>query len=217
MAGMTTPHTTANPAALAAAMGYDPPSASWPGSDRQAVPTALFGKDHWSTFAAVEHWAVDRQGLLDHDRMRCSATLHPTMLAAKPIAALGRIMPSSIGAEHPTIIKDGQPPDEHGRYGDARVAAHDDYSCLDDLLHAGLLTVAMPPCREDGLFTDIGGRPIQVHGETISAAFLTGMAEWELAAYARWNLTGYGRKVHAALRTFKADGGRFQDFVPPPA
>ena len=204
--------TTNPPAAIAAALGHEPPAAQWPTSGHDPVPIERFGKDHWATFAYVDTAATDHHGVLDHDRMRCSSRVHPMLLPAKTrIRLLGNMADA---ADHPSIVK-GEP-DGNGHYGRAEIAEHDDYSCLDDLVAAGLLSVTMPTTNDDGLYIDRLGQVIRFDGEPFCAGFLTGMGEQQLAAHAVWSLTEYGRQVIGALRGAKADGVRFQDFTAPP-
>jgi len=85
----------------------------------------LFGSDHWSTFAYVETRTVDHDGEIDHDRMRCDPSRHPTEYAAKRFVSLN----AADGSSYPTLLKHGK------RLGD-----HDDYDCLADLQAVGLVT-----------------------------------------------------------------------------
>ena len=140
-------------------LGHVATEPSWPADTRRTpVPMALFGTDHWSTFAYVETRAVDHKGLLDHDHMRCHAGRHPVMLHAKR-----RVSGASADASrYPTRIKASATPDAHGRYGVTEVPDHDDYDCLDDLIAAGLLESRMPVVGPGGWYVDAA------HGYTLS-------------------------------------------------
>jgi hypothetical protein len=89
-----------------------------------------------------------------------------------------------------------------------------DYDCLDDLIAAGLLSVAMPAVNDDGFFVDAHGRAIRWEGEAVPAGFVSGMTECYLAQYARFSLTEKGQRVASELRAHKGNGGNFHSFVP---
>jgi hypothetical protein len=205
---------TTSISALAASLGHEPEPAEWPYSSADPVPMERFGKDHWSTFAFVECRTVDHRGLLDHDRMRCSVTLHPWMMMAKRSKVFAGASTDASG--YPSIVK-GDGPDAQGRWGRGEIHGHDDYSCLDDLIAAGLLAVTMPGHREDGFYVDPRGKTIRIEGQPVNAGFLTGLVEKQLAAWAVWSLTDYGQQVAGVLRAFKAQGGSFHDFTARPA
>jgi hypothetical protein len=118
---------TTETGALAATLGHVPTEPTWPAdTSRPPVPMALFGADHWSTFACVETRAVDHHGLLDHDLMRCHARRHPVMLHAKR----GVSGASADGSRYPTRIKASATPDTDDRFGVTELPDHDDYDCL---------------------------------------------------------------------------------------
>ena len=86
------------------------------------TPVALFGKDHWSTFAFLEHVAVNKDGIIGMDgreRMRCDPDIHPGLTnSANRFSS----------TKYPTRLKDG-----------SEIKAHDDWSCFEDLEEAGLV------------------------------------------------------------------------------
>ena len=85
-----------------------------------------WGKDHWSTLAYIEDCCVDKKGVLDNRKMRCNARLH------RELANI-----SNIG----TLV-DGK--DSHTRLNDGtEIGNHDDWSCVEDMEHEGLLTYKM--------------------------------------------------------------------------
>lgn len=102
------------------------------------VPLAVFGKDHWSTFAYLETVTVDKHGRIDHDKMRTHAVRHPGEMARKsPVTQL--VFSEDMGRNYPTRIKASVTPDADGRYGALDLNDHDDYDCMADLEAAGLL------------------------------------------------------------------------------
>lgn len=131
------------------------------------IPVERWGKDHWSTFAYLETRAVDQKGVIDNRRMRCNLRLHREFAFNVGFGAID-------GSAYPTRLRDGQ------------AEPHDDWSCLEDMVAAGL-----------------------VHAEfhrSASKAFGGGEA--------RVTLTPEGLQVAAALRAHKANGGSFGDFAP---
>lgn len=205
--------TTTEVAALATQLGHVPTAPTWPAcTDGDPVPMALFGADHWSTFAYVETRTVDHRGQLAHDHMRCHAARHPMMLGAKH--AVSGV--SADASRYPTKVKASATPDDDGFYGDADLPDHDDYDCLDDLVAAGLLEVRMPAVGPGGYYVDVHGKAITATpgDEVFRPDFVTGMAEKVLARHAVWSLTERGRQVAAELRAFKADRGVWRNFTP---
>jgi len=81
------------------------------------VTIALFGKDHWSTFAYIETLCVDGNGTPSRDRMRCHANRHPFLV--------GR---AGDGSAYPTRLKGG-----------ATLTTHDDWDCAADFEVFGLI------------------------------------------------------------------------------
>ncbi len=130
------------------------------------VPVEQFGKDHWSTFAYLETRAVDHSGVVENARMRVHARLHREFV--HPMFAS-----INDGSAYPTRLKDGELP------------SHDDYSCLEDMVAAGLLTAEWR---------------VKYHGRTF------GNSE------CRVRLTARGQGIAAKLRAHKMSGGSFSDF-----
>lgn len=185
-----------NPRDLVAAAGVDLGAPEWPTLNDNPVNVDEFGKDHYSLLMYVEGRTVDHHGVLEHDHLRCSSKRHPLLLNAGSLAY--RLGGMNDAANYPTILRRVD--------GEKRVREnHDDYDCLDDLVRAGWLTVAMPAASDTG-FLDVHGRPIRdIDGQVIDPGFYTGLDEWRLAKYAIWSLTDTGRKVCAAVRAHSAD------------
>jgi len=75
-----------------------------------------WGKDHWSTFAYIETRIVDFSGVPNKEHLRCNLKLHPQYGHRGGCAS-----------KYPTRLREGVAVD------------HDDWSCLDDAVEAGLL------------------------------------------------------------------------------
>lgn len=93
-----------------------------------------WGQDHWSTLAYLETIQVDGKGHIDRSRMRTDRAMHPD-LAWNP----------RLPCKYPTRLK--------GR----ELAGHDDWSCVEDMAAAKLLSLTW-----DGMgsawveFTELG-------------------------------------------------------------
>jgi hypothetical protein len=129
------------------------------------IPIEQFGKDHWSTFAYLETCAADHGGVVSNARMRCHPRLHREF-------AYDRGFGINDGSAYPTRLKDGA------------LENHDDWSCLEDMAAAGLLTAEFRVVRSSAV----------------------GNSE------ARIRLTEKGQEIAARLRAHKAAGGSFSNF-----
>jgi len=97
------------------------------------VPVSRWGKDHWSTMAYLETCAVDRGGKVENARMRCHARLHRHFVYNPPGGHhLGD------GSRYPTRLRD-----------DKVLEKHDDWSCLEDMVAAGLVVAKMRKVNMD--------------------------------------------------------------------
>ena len=134
------------------------------------IPVERWGRDHWSTFAYLETRVVDGNGLIDNRKMRCAARLHREFAHVDPV--LGRLQD---GGKHPTRLKDGE------------IENHDDWSCLEDMVEAGLIEAWWTP---NPLNRPFGG------------------------AKAKIELTEMGFVCAGLLREYKAKGGTFGTFSP---
>ena len=87
---------------------------------RDPVPMKFWGKDHWSTFAYMDTRCVDYIGVPNAEHLRVDGDRHP--------AFANGAWRSTGGKKYPTLLKGGK-----------RLADHDDWDCIDDLIAAGLL------------------------------------------------------------------------------
>lgn len=133
------------------------------------IPMERWGKDHWSTFAYLETVATDRDGHIDRQRMRCNARLHRELANVSPWNSLVD------GGEYPTRLIDGN------------LEKHDDWSCVEDMVAAGLVRAFFRQENYDRAF-----------GNT--------------EAYIE--LTDEGWRIAAELRQHKAQGGVYHGFRP---
>uniref|UniRef100_UPI003F493824 hypothetical protein n=1 Tax=Nonomuraea sp. CA-251285 TaxID=3240002 RepID=UPI003F493824 len=186
------------------------PTLEWIRGQHESVPVDQWGQDHWSTFAYIETRTVDYKGFIGHDQMRCSVALHGSLYDLKN--PYGR---SPDGARYKTRLKHERLPD--GTWSAASLPSHDDYSCLDDCLAAGLLEVNMPT-PAGNTWRDATGRYItrQMVGPGLIPVpgRITPRDRARLMGAAQWRLTPLGQAVAAQLRTWKANGGAFHDFEP---
>lgn len=129
-----------------------------------------WGKDHWSTLAYLETRVVDYKGQIDHRHMRCHPRLHRELATIQPVT--GELQDSSA---FPTRLRDGSVIDRH-----------DDWSCVEDMKEAGLLTWTQR----------------RVNGKMFDCVRIS------------VRLTKRGYEVAAALRLHKASGKNFITFNP---
>ena len=132
------------------------------------IPMNRWGKDHWSTLAYLETLAVDNRGVIDNKRMRCNPRIH---------RELANISISGVmdGGKYPTRLKDGE------------IDKHDDWSCVEDIEHAGLITTSVKVTKRGMLFGNY---------------------------QARIKMTKLGLSISGMLRNHKASGGNFHEFNP---
>ena len=134
------------------------------------IPITRWGQDHWSTLAYLETRVVNGKGYIDNPRMRCNPRLHRHFAAVDPFTSV-----PYDGSKYPTRLKDGE------------IERHDDWSCLEDMVAAGLLTAQWRVCYRGAMF---------------------GNSE------ARVTFTATGQALAAQLRAHKAGGGKWSDFAP---
>lgn len=105
-----------------------------------------WGKDHWSIFAYAVSCIVGKEGVLDNSKMRTNTRIHREMVYISPFGT------TSDGSVYPTILKFG------------KIEKHDDWSCLEDMVAAGLLNIfftkisheAFGCCKAKAELTDKG-------------------------------------------------------------
>lgn len=139
--------------------------------DGRYIPMDQWGKDHWATFAYLETRIVDHGGMVDNARMRCHARLHRPFAEDRGFGIMD-------GSQHATRLKEGKQLD------------HDDWSCLEDMVAAGLIVAEFRVKKQD---------------------LMVGHCE------AHVQLTAEGERLAPQLRRHKAAGGDFGSFTPTPA
>lgn len=133
------------------------------------IPVERWAKDHWTTFAYLETRAVDHGGKIRNANMRCNTRLHRHLVSTE----FGNLIQD--GSMYPTRLKDGE------------LQNHDDWSCLEDMVAAGLIRSWFWVARHGKMFGDCD---------------------------ARVEFTEAGLRVAAELRAHKAKGGTFSTFAP---
>ena len=99
-----------------------------------SVPIEEFGHDHWSTFGYLEVRIVDHGGVVEKHHLRCINARHPL-----------RAHEGGDASEIPTRLR-----------GDAKLADHDDWDCLDDFEEAGLVENVNTGMHPVYRLTDLG-------------------------------------------------------------
>lgn len=97
------------------------------------VPVAKWGRDHWTTLLYAESRCVDYKGKIDNAHMRTNARVHRKMLGEPQM----RMAMSS--EDYPTRLRNGDTVDRH-----------DDWSCLEEMVAHGLLTVVSESDKRPG-------------------------------------------------------------------
>lgn len=131
------------------------------------IPPTDWGKDHWSTFVYLQTRVVDHGGIVNNQNMRTHPRLHRHLVGL----TFGHMQD---GSAYPTRLANGN-----------TRAKHDDWSCLEDMVNAGMLKA----------YTRVKDR---------NAVF--GGTE------ARVELTTYGVSTYALILSHKAAGGAFATF-----
>ncbi len=139
----------------------------------EVIPFDRWGKDHWSTLAYIETRIADRKGRLNVEHMRCDPRLHRAFTNRANIDSPG---------SYPTVLADG-----------SKLDRHDDWSCAEDAIALGLLTMDDEEAVERGNHYDAPDE------------FLPGRSP-------KFSLTPRGLEVAALLRAHKASGGSFSTF-----
>lgn len=148
------------------------------------LPIDQWGKDHWSTLAYIESRCVDHGGVLKNANMRTHAARHPLFMAR------GFGTPSD-GSQYPT------------RYKGGKIANHDDWDCVYDMVQAGLVTILRP--QSITLWEVLPGK----HGPI---KYRNRMQTRELEVAVK--LTDLGHQVAGELRAHLAKQRNYQVFSP---
>lgn len=90
----------------------------------ESVPLVRWGKDHWSTLAYVAACVAKHRGYLRLEKMRCNPLLHHRLVPR------GTSLAAS-SAYAPTHLAGGR-----------TIEKHDDWSCVEDMIAAGLVTMS---------------------------------------------------------------------------
>lgn len=130
------------------------------------IPMQRWSIDHWQTLAYLETRAVDAHGVIDNKRMRCNPRLHREFYYLNEFH-----IPQ--GKEYPTRLKGEE------------IYGHDDWSCLEDFVAAGLLRAWWSVIKSDSIF-----------GQNI----------------AKIEMSDSGLALAAALRQHRALGGAYHTF-----
>lgn len=100
------------------------------------VEPALWGRDHWSTLAYLESVSVECAGFqVGADARMRSNCRHFRVMAEecpRPRRPGRPVMGVVMGREHGSRLRNG-----------SVMAGHDDWCCIQDMAHAGLLTVGV--------------------------------------------------------------------------
>ncbi len=131
------------------------------------IPPTEWGKDHWSTFVYLQTRVVDAKGIIDNRKMRTHPRLHRHLVGL----TFGQMQD---GSAYPTRLANDKKKDKH-----------DDWSCLEDMVKAGLIRAYTRVKDKGAVF---GG------------------------SEARVELTDYGVSVYALMLQHKAHGGAFATF-----
>jgi len=84
------------------------------------VPPTRWGTDHWSILAFLETMAVDNKGLVKVAHMRTHPDVHP------------KYVHHDTEKLYPTRLRDG-----------SKLNGHDDWSCMEDMISAGMMFALM--------------------------------------------------------------------------
>lgn len=137
------------------------------------VEVARFHKDHYSTLAYIETRGVDYDGRIDLRRMRCNGRRHRLCIGQwrQQSSAM-----SGWNDRYSTVVRDGE--------DTQMIEGHDDWDCVEDMIHAGWVKVDEFKPHQTKLFHS-----------TISLSLME-----------------RGTRVVNSLREHKRAGGSFSDF-----
>lgn len=112
------------------------------------IPIERWGKDHWATLAYLECRVVDNRGIVKNEHMRCEPRLHREFAHSPMLMAVS-------DKKYPTILNDGE------------INNHDDWSCLEDMVAAGLLRAWWKQIRRQPFGNSKAKVELTERGETI--------------------------------------------------
>ncbi len=150
------------------------------------VPLSDWGRDHWSTFGYLETRVVDYGGVLNVEHMRCDPRLHPSF---------SNRANRDVRADTPRTRL----------AGDRTIEAHDDWSCVEDAIELGLVSLVGSEAS-----------PAEIRGALRAPANVAWRRnppdEFMPGRSPRFALTERGQKAAAALRAHKGAGLSFSTF-----
>ena len=86
----------------------------------EAIPPTDWGRDHWSTLVFLEMMTVDNMGLVQVPHMRTDPDVHP------------KYVYHTTKKRYPTRLQGGK-----------KLSGHDDWSCMEDMIDAGMMVALM--------------------------------------------------------------------------
>ena len=106
------------------------------------ISVQMFGKDHWSLLAYIEHCCVnshDGVGTIDRRRMRCNASTHPMLTGPYSTDIPWKLSYSTRLAGFFDFADRGDP--AKAIAAGLQLRDHDDWDCLEGLEAAGFIDV----------------------------------------------------------------------------
>lgn len=174
-------------------------------ADRQRIPSDLWAKDHWGTFAFLEVMVRTNHGQIDWDRVMISRRNWPSLYAAK------KRPPMSTGDAADVYGLRVKIPGRPGEYDTVLGVCEAD--AIMDMVDADLVTISMPSVSSTGnSYLRPDGCALN---EPSPHDLVTGFVEQQLMPWARFSLTDRGWKVGMELAKHKDRGGVFARFEMP--
>lgn len=179
--------------------------------DRPRISTDRWGRDHWNLFSYVHSRVAGNDGLIDWRHVGVSSGNWPMLwMARDENADPGRYTSTGDAAElYGLRLKriDDQP---------VTLMGVCEVDALMDMVDAGLVTVQMPPADKDNRhFLKPNGVPLKDDRHP-SPQFMTGLGEWMLMPWAKFELTDHGWRVAQAWTEHKgSEGATYSNFEMP--
>jgi hypothetical protein len=174
-------------------------------ADRQRIPSGLWAKDHWGTFAFLEVMVRTNHGQIDWDRVMVSRRNWSTLYAAKKRPPMGA---GDSADEYGIRVK---VPGRPGEYD--KILGVCEVDAIMDMVDAGLVAISMPPISPTGnSYLRPDGCALN---EPSPRDLVTGFVEQQLMPWARFSLTDRGWQVGMELAKHKDRGGVFARFEMP--